>query len=160
MKSSSVPELKGGQMVTILYGIGIIVLLYIVYKAMQKVGLIQSRASKEKAAAVQNLTTDAYFNPLYLQDKVGQFKALGANTATLYAQQIHHDLYYIFNIYPDTDDLNVVFGRLFNKCNVAEIALYYTSQYNRDLQADLLYKLTIKSDVVNLMNIVNALPDK
>jgi len=160
MKASSVPELKGGQMITILYGIGVIVLLYIVYKIMAGMGLIKTaaarRAENEKVAAVKNMETDAYFDPHYLKDKIGQFKALGSNTAIVYAQNLRDAMK---GLGTDEEAIYATFGKLYNKCNVAEVALYYVSQYNCDLQVDLLNELSDK-EKTKLMNIINGLPNK
>jgi hypothetical protein len=160
MKASSVPELKGGQMLTLAYFIGIIIVIYIVIKALQQIGLIKSaaqqRADKEKTAAVKMMETDDYFDPHYLKDKVGQFKALGSNVAIVYAKDLRSAM---AGLGTDEEAIYATFGKFFNKCNVAEVALYYVSQYNRDLQADLLNELT-DSEKTKLMNIVNALPNK
>jgi hypothetical protein len=124
---------------------------------MSGLGLIKSSAKKkqkaEQEAAVEMLRTDDYFNPTYFKDK--KFKSIGSNAANLYAQNLRKALR---GIGTAEENIFAVFGKLFNKCNVSEVAASYFLQYNRDLQADLSSELTDK-EITDLMNIINDLPN-
>ena len=152
------PDLKSGQMITIAYLIGMVVVLFIVYKLLVKVGIIKSSAKKraeaEQGAAVDMLRTDEYWKPDYYKGL--SFKSLGSNAATLYAQTIRAGLR---GFGTNEEKINVTFGKLFNKCNVSEVSEKYYLQYGRDLQTDLLNDLSDK-EVASLMNIINGLPNK
>jgi len=157
-----VPSLKTGQMMTIAYGIAIIVVLFIVYKILAGVGLIKTpakkRAEAEKGAAVKMLRTDDYFDPLYIKTNnlTGQFKSLGSNAPDVYAR----DIFMAIQGWGTNEEaIYSTFGKLHNKCNISEIAMSYNLKYRRSLQADLLNDLT-DSEVSALMNIINGLPNK
>lgn len=150
------PDLKSGQMITIAYLVGLLVVLFIVYKLLIKVGLIKSpakkRAQAEAEAAVEMLRTDDYFSPDYYKGR--QFKSLGSNQANLFAQQIRKALR---GFGTNEEELYTTFSKLYNKCNVSEVAESYQLQYKNNLQADLLNDLNDK-EVAELMNIINGLP--
>lgn len=155
----NVPNLKGGQMVTLAYIIGILVLLFIVYRILGKVGLVTTREKKrteaEKTEAVSNLRTDEYFNPLYYKGK--SYKSVGQALGEKYAGDLRIAM---SGAGTDEELINATFGKLYNKVNVSEVAAYYyLKTKGRDLQADLLNELSDK-EIVELMNIINALPNK
>jgi hypothetical protein len=147
-----------GKIMNVAMLLGLLVVLFIVYKLMAAVGIIKTgaskRADKEKEGAVNMLRTDEYWQPTYYKGKT--YKSIGSNAANLYAQNIRKSLR---GIGTDEELIYSTMGKLFNKINISEIAASYFLQYNKDLQTDLLNDLSAK-EVVNLMNIVNALPNK
>jgi hypothetical protein len=160
MKASNIPELKGGQMITLLYFIGIVIILFIVIKLLQKFGLIKTAAQKrtetEQTAATEMLRTDDYFSPDYYKGR--NFKSLGTNSANEYATSIHDSIYGFLKVNTNAEPILTTFGKLYNKCNVSEVSAFYNLQYGRDMQADLLNNLN-KGHITDLMNIVNGLPN-
>jgi len=159
-----VPELKGGQMITLAYFVGILVVLFIVYRLLSKVGLVktvaQQRTAAEQTAAVDMLRTDDYFNPDYY--KTAKYKQLGTNTANQYAKDLRSAM---AGVGTDEELIYSTFGKLANKAQISEIADQYRSIYgfpfyimSDNLQADLLDELT-KEEVSNMMNIINQLPN-
>ena len=154
---SKVPELKGGQMLTIAYFIGMVVILFIVYKILASTGLIKTGAKKkeeaEEEAAIDSIRTNDFFNPEYYFDK--KFQSLGNQYITLYANEVRKA---IQGIGTDEEAIFVVFGKLKNKCQVSELAAGYLYKFRRDLKTDLLNDLT-KEDAATLMSIVNKLPN-
>jgi hypothetical protein len=153
-----VPELKGGQMMTIAYIVGIILVIFIVIKALQKIGLVASKEKRareaEKVEALDNIRTDDYWNPNYYKGK--SFKSLGSNLAETYAKELRRSLR---GIGTDEEQINVTFGKMFNVINISEVAEKYYLMYKNSLQADLLNDLSDK-EIVTLMNVINDLPLK
>lgn len=147
-----------GKIISMAYILGLLLVLFVVYKIMSAVGLIKTgkskRASAEKEAAVEMLRTDEYFSPEYVEGRT--FKSLGDNAANLYAQHIRKALR---GSGTNEELIYTTFNKLYNKCNVSEVAASYLSQYHKDLQTDLLNDLNDKEAVV-LMNIINALPER
>lgn len=145
------------KIISLVYIAGFIIALIIVYKILSSIGIIKTgkrkRTEAEAAAAVKMLQTDDYFNPAYFKDK--KFLSIGANAANLYAQNLRKALR---GAGTDEGLVYSTFGKLYNKCNVSEVAASYYLQYGRDLQADLLGDLTDK-EITALMNIVNDLPN-
>jgi hypothetical protein len=158
MKAANVPELKTGQMMTIVYILALLIVLFIVYKVLAGIGLIKTgkrrRAEKEQEEAVNMMRKDEYWNPLYIQNKV--YKSIGKNAAIEYASNLRRAMQ---GWGTNEERIFSTFGKLYNKCNVSEVALAYYVNYNENLQADLLNELT-DSEVATLMNIVNGLPNK
>jgi len=159
-----VPELKTGQMVTIAYILAIIIVLYIVYKVLNAVGLLQTGADKRKRAeekvAINMLSSDEYFDPEFYKTEK-PFKQIGSTLASDYAGTIHYAIYGgmlgRFNT-----DYNLIFttmNKLYNKCNISELAEAFLQKYNLFLQNSLLNNLN-GEHIADLMNIINALPDK
>lgn len=149
-----VPELKGGQMLTLAYFIGIAVILYIVYKFMGKIGLISSKESKKEDKAAAELRSFPYFDPLYLKDKMKSYTKLPG--ADLYVVELRQA---IKGAGTDEEKVYAVFGKLRSKENISELALRYMDKYNSDLHADLLGELS-DSEMLTLMNIINKLPNR
>jgi uncharacterized protein YpmB len=154
---AKVPELKGGQMITIAYFIGILVILFIVYKILGSVGLIKTASAKkeEKAeeAAVDAVRTGDIFDPTYYFDK--KYKSLGNQYITMYSNELRKAM---TGLGTDEEAIFVVFGKLFNKCQVSELAAGYKYKFQRDLKTDLLNELNA-ADIATIMSIVNKLPN-
>jgi hypothetical protein len=148
-----VPELKGGQMLTLAYFIGILIILFIVYKILGKLGLIETKEDKKEDAAASEIRSLSYFEPLYLKDKKDYIPLV--RVAQFYAAQLLKALY---GLGTDEETVYSVFGKLKSKENIAEIAMYYAKDYNRNLQADLLNDLS-DSEMLTLTNIINKLPN-
>lgn len=149
-----VPELKGGQMITLAYFIGILIILYIVYKILGKVGLVETKEDKKEAEAATKIRSLSYFEPLYLKGRT-DYKPLGS-TAQFYAAQLMKAMK---GFGTDEEMIYSVFGKLKNKENIAEVAAYYYQDYKRSLQADLLNDLS-DSEMLTLNNIINKLPNR
>lgn len=150
-----VPELKGGQMLTLAYIIGILVVLFIIYKILGKTGLVETKEDKKEDAAATEIRTLSYFNPLYLKDKLTTYQKLGS-IAKSYASQLRTAMK---GFGTDEEMIYNTFGKLKTKENIAEVAMYYVAEYNSDLQSDLLNELNDKEMLI-LMNIINKLPNK
>jgi len=153
-----------GKIINVFMLLGIIIVMFIVYKLMAAVGLIKTGAKKreikEEEAAVNMLRTDDYFSPDYYKSR--KFKSLGSNTAETYAKDLRNAM---AGLGTDEEAIYVTFGKLYNKCNVSEVAEKYRDQYHfpfyimsNNLQKDLLNELTDK-ETTKLMNIINGLPN-
>lgn len=151
--STNVPELKTGQMITIAYIIGIVIILYVIYKVLGKIGLVQTKESKEKDKATSEILTNDYFSAEYALKRY--YKSLGKDKALEYAETIRKALK---GFGTDENQLFITFGKLYSKCNIAEIATIYNKKYGRDLQADIANELSAK-EKVQLLNIINSLPN-
>jgi uncharacterized protein YpmB len=154
---TKVPELKGGQMLTIAYFIGILIILFIVYKILGATGLIKTAAKKkeekEEETAVEEIRTNDIFNPEYYFNK--KFQSLGNQYITMYSNELRKA---IQGLGTDEEAIFVVFGNLKNKCNVSELAAGYKYKFQRDLKTDLLNELSAE-DIAQIMKIVNKLPN-
>ena len=153
-----VPDLKQGQMITLAYIIGMLIVLFIVYKILAAVGLIKTakkkRAEAEKEAAVEMLRTDEYWKPEYW--RTHPHKKMSGTIIGQYMQDIYGSIYNRLNT--NSEKIFSTFGKLYNKANISELAEVYNIQYGRDLQASLLNNLN-KTHIAELMNIINSLPD-
>jgi hypothetical protein len=157
------PELKSGQMITIAYLIGIVLVLFIVYKILGAVGLIttaaKKREKKNENAAISDIRAEEYFDPMFLKtaDKKG-YTAMGS-AGEQYAKDIHDSIYGFMKAGTDAEKIFVTFSRLKCKYNVSEVSLNYLVKYNRNMQADLLNNLN-NAHIVELNNIIDKLPIK
>lgn len=155
----NVPSLKGSQMLTLAYFIGILVLLFIVYKVLSKIGLVKTAADKKEekqtAEAVSSIRSLKYFEPLYLKDKLDTYQKLG-KTAQFYAAQLSKAM---SGFGTDEETIFSVFGKLKSRENIAEVASYYLNDYNESLQTDLLNELS-EDELKTLSDIINKLPVK
>ncbi len=146
-----------GKIIPIIYIVGFILVLVIVYKLLSAVGIIKSAKKRKEEVlqtqAVNALRTEEYFNPDYYKYK--KYKSIGANAANLYAQELRQA---VRGWGTNEEKIFTTFGKLYNKVNVSEVADSYRTHYKRDLQADLLDDLTDK-EVKTLMTIINNLPN-
>jgi hypothetical protein len=157
------PSLKSDQMVTIAYLIGIVIILFIVYKILAATGLIKTAAAKKadeaKASAIDTLRTGDIFDPEYFVGK--KFNSLGAPYIAKYAEELHKA---IAGAGTDEEAIFTVFGELKNKMQVSELANGYQQKYggswlsNGSLKTDLLGDLSA-TDAATLMAIINKLPN-
>ena len=159
MKASQVPELKTGQMITVAYFIGILIVLFIVYKILGAVGLIKTQA-KKKAEILKNEAATAlrdaeYFSPTFLKGKYPPYVPLG-NEAKLMAADLHKAM---AGLGTNEERIFSTFGRMKSKYNISEVALCYKQGYNGDLLTDLLNDLN-SSERVTLWGIISKLPEK
>lgn len=154
----SIPEVKGGQFMTILYGIAIVVILYVVYQVLTKIGLIKTRTKRQaiaaKTEAEANLRASEYFNPLLLKNNEKYVPLAG--TGKLYAGMLYKAMR---GLGTDEEAIYSVFGRLHSKENISELALYYQTIGKRDLITDILNELTDKEQAT-LWSIIEKLPNK
>jgi hypothetical protein len=152
----NVPD--SGKVMNFAMLLGLLVVMFIIYKLLAAVGIIKTSKSKKEdkvqAAAVEMMRTDEYWDASYYRGK--QFKAIGDTAANLYAQQIRKALR---GIGTDEEAIYAVFGRLYNLCNISEVSASYFLQYGNNLQTDLLNDLN-KKEIATVMNIVNELPIK
>jgi hypothetical protein len=155
LKGAKVPDV--GKIIPVIYIIGFILILIIVYKLLSSIGIIKTPKKKRElaaqAVAVEALRTDDYFDPAYYRNK--KFKSIGMNAANLYAQYVRKA---VRGAGTDEELIFTTFGKLYNKCNVSEVAERYTMQYKRDMQTDLLNDLT-KKEAAALMSIIDNLPN-
>ena len=160
-----IPELKGGQMVTIAYLIGILIILFIVYKILAGLGLIKTEAKKKQeavqTASVMTLTNDKYFDPEYFRSSP-DYTGLTVEDATNYADRLRSAM---AGIGTDEQTIFSIFADLPSKVAISEVSNRYKAGYGfpwytktEDLKADLLDELT-PDEVDHLMNIINTLPN-
>ena len=156
---AKVPKLEGGQLITIAYFIGILVILFIVYKILAATGLVKTAAAKKEDAeeklAVDTIRTSDIFDPEYARQNK-KFTPLGTHKLAVYTEELRKALR---GWGTDEEAIFVVFGNLNNKCNVSELAATYEEKYKDNLKTVLLNDLT-KEDAATLMSIVNRLPNK
>ena len=147
---------------TIAYIIGILIVLYIVYKVLAAVGLVKTAAAKKKeaaeAAATTEITVGNFWQPDYWKTQTG-FSKLGVENAKEFATDIHDSIYGFLKIGTNAAKIMTTFGRCYNKINVSEISDAYNQKYERDMQADLLNNLT-DEHIAQLVSIVNNLPNR
>jgi hypothetical protein len=147
------PELNTNQMITIAYLIGLIVVIFVVYKILKGLGLIKDA---QKDTAVEDLRTTDYLNPDYFKGKQGDFRSLGADAAILHASELRAAMQ---GFGTDEEAIYAVFGKLYNKVNCSELAATYLQGFGDDLQTDLLNELT-DSEKQTLWDIIKKLPNK
>lgn len=152
-----------GKLINAVTVIGLILVLFIIYRIMASVGIIKTVASKKeeaaKAAAVTDLRINDFFNPEYYQHFGTQ--PLSDETGKTYAKALRSAM---AGIGTDEEAIYTVFGKLPNKTAISQIAWEYKQQYGfpfyikgDNLQDDLLNELT-PAEVETLMNIINKLP--
>jgi len=163
MKASNVPTLKGGQMITLAYFIGILVLLFIVYKVLQKFGLIKTSAEKKalnvQQTAITTMRDEDIFDPYFIKDNKAGYTLLGTK-ADVYANDIHDSIYGFLKFGTNFEKIFSTFGKMQCKYNVSETALAYVIDFEgRDMRADLLNNLS-DQHIADLMAMIHKLPDK
>lgn len=146
-------------MLTLAYFIGILLVLFIVYKILGAVGLVQTRKKKlekkEEQQAEEGLRDTVYFDPNFLVGKMEGYNALNSIAA-----QHALDLYNaIKGLGTNEEKVFAIFSRLKSKYNVAEVAYRYKYHFNRDLLTDLLNDLN-DEEQVTLFDIINKKPVK
>lgn len=146
-----------GKITTIAMIIGVLIVLFVIYKIMSGLGIIKSpakkKAEREKAEAVNELRTNAIFDPQYYKGKV--YKSLGSNQTALLSQHLRQAMQ---GLGTDEEKIYATFGKLYNKVNVSELALGYAAQFKRDLQTDLLSELSSK-EIAILWSLIKDLPN-
>jgi hypothetical protein len=153
-----------GKIINIAMLIGLVLVLFIIYRIMASVGLIKTSSSKandvKKAAAVTDLRTEQYFDPEYFRS-VSSYNGLTVEQANSYATQLRAAM---AGFGTDEESIFTLFGKLPSKISISEIANRYKDQYgfpwytmSDNLQNDLLNELT-PSEVETLMSIINKLP--
>lgn len=147
------------KVISIAIFIGIIVALIIVYKLLAATGLVKTKAAKkeaaDEAAAIDTVRTADIFDPTYYFKFEGKFKSLGNNQIT----QMSNELFKaIVGMGTDEERIFVVFGNLYNKLNVSELAAGYKYKFGRDLRLDLLDDLG-KKEMATLIAFINKLPN-
>ena len=146
------PELNTNQMITIAYLIGILVVLFVVYKVLQDLGLIKN---SKKDAAVKNLETTPYLNTEYFKGKQETFTSVGSDNAMQYASDLRAAMQ---GFGTDEEAIYTTFGKFNNKINCSEVAAVYNQGFGDDLQTDLLNELS-DTEKQKLWNIIDNLPN-
>ena len=121
------------------YGVALLVILWIVYLLMKRIGLIKSqtvkKAEKETIENVKDLIASEYFNPnLYKQSNYGYAHLPSNETVNGWAKQIH-DSFGWFN--DDEEEIYSVFRAMNNKLTISQVSDAYTQLYSSDLLGDL-----------------------
>ena len=150
-----VPELKTGQMITIVYIAGFFIALFVVYKLLGKIGLIKTKEKKQREAAVENLRGVDQFSTTFLQGKTDSYPKLG-KTAQNFAVRLRKA---ISGVGTNEEEIFSIFSQLKSKENISEVAVYYKAAFGNDLLTDLLNYLTNK-DKATLMEIIDKLPGR
>lgn len=140
--------------------IGIVIVLFIVYKILAATGLIktqeQKKLAEEKSVAEVTLLGNDYFNPKLFHDRLNKYRSLGLKGANQEAAKLHDA---IFRFGTDEAKIFSVFLNLFCKVNISEISAAYQVNYNSDLKLDLVDELN-KTDMAKLVDIINKLPNQ
>lgn len=132
--------------------LGLLVVMFIVYKILGGLGLIKTAAKKKQEQAVEDIRTLEYFNPDLYKGK--SFKSIGTNAASQYAEDIRKA---IRGVGTNEELIYSTFNKLYNKLNISEVADAYGRKYSRDMQSDLLDDLGNK-EMATLMELINSLP--
>lgn len=144
-----------GKIMSGLYILAALVVLFVLYKVMTGIGLIKTGKKKREEIAkeenISDLRTAEFFNPNYGDTHV--FGKLGLNAANLYAEKLHQAMR---GLGTDEEMIYSTFGTLRNKGQISEIASQYFLKYKRDLRTDILNELN-KKEVSILMDIINKL---
>lgn len=140
----------------VVYIIGILLILLIVYRVLKSLGIVKSKAKtkakEERKELINDLRGVEQFDVMYLDKKKG-YKSLSAK-AQDYAIALRNAMK---GFGTDEENIFSLFSRLDSKDNISEIALVYKNKYKRDLLTDLLNELTDK-EKAELMIIINKLP--
>jgi hypothetical protein len=146
------------KVISIAMIIGLLVVVFIVYKLLSGIGLIKTpakkRAAREQDAALDQLRGDEYWSPQYY--KTATYKSMNGPIIMKLAGDLHDAM---SGLATDEEVIFTTFNQLLNKANVSELAAGYQLKFGSDLQADLLNDLN-KSEVATLMEIVNNLPNR
>lgn len=144
-----------GKILTFVYIAGALLALFLVYKILAGIGLIKTakRKAKEKTQeqAEKELRTAEYFDTTLL-NKYPLYSPLPG--AKEMAKELRKSLR---GLGTDEEKIFSIFGRLKNKLNISEIALYYKKEYKNDLGTDILNDMTDKEQVT-LFQIISKLP--
>jgi len=142
--------------------LGLVVVLFVIYKILASVGLISTPASRkaaaDKLAARQQLLSSEYFSPTYFHDHLGEYTSIGQDASYAYADRIYEALGSISSITTDFDAIQGVFLSLNCKTNISEVAGGYAVNHSAYLNKDLSDGLS-DNKCLELMNIINKLPN-
>jgi hypothetical protein len=152
-----------GKLINLVTLIGLVLVLFIIYRIMAATGLLKTVASKKedaaKAAAVTDMRVMEYFNPEYYQHFGTQ--PLSDETGKSYAKGLRNAM---AGIGTNEESIFTIFGKLPNKTAISQISWEYKQQYGfpfyilgDNLQDDLLNELSA-TEVTTLMKIINKLP--
>ena len=152
-----------GKVINFAMLIGLLIVLFIVYKLMAAVGLIKTGAAKKEevagAAAVTSLETFDYFNPDFYMGKT--FSGLSLEQADVAAKNLRKAMR---GIGTDEELIYSTFAGLKCKMNISQVADLYKQDSgilglgSDNLQNDLLNDLK-PTEVTKLMTIINKLPN-
>jgi hypothetical protein len=160
----NVPELKTNQLITITYFIGILIVLFVVYKILAGVGLVKTAAKKKElaneATAITEVQTADYWNPDLWKSAAQSGKLLPAQTVIDYANSLRDAM---AGLGTDEQAIYTVFGKLKYKVQISEIAGAYKAAYGfpwyiktDNLQNDLLNELS-DAELAHLQELINKL---
>jgi len=136
-----------------IYVIPSLLILYVLHKILQSVGIVETKKSKEEKNKTIKVINSDYFNPNYYKTVLHKF--LDLEVSKRYA----HDLRVAFSGFgTDEGAVYSTFKKLDNKVQISEISSSYYIQYKRDLKADLLDELN-ESEVAIVYDIINSLKD-
>jgi ABC-type transport system involved in Fe-S cluster assembly fused permease/ATPase subunit len=145
-----------------------VVVLFILYFVLKRIGIIQSRAetkaeSKAKAEATKTLTNLnqmvidfkdlKYWNPDYM-NAIPFGLRMSYDKATGIAKEIE-DAWGWLN--DDEGQLYNAFTKIPKQRDIASVAYYYQQLFNKDLRSDLIDRLN-KNEIRNLWQIIDAKP--
>lgn len=121
------------------YALISIIVLWIVYQLMKKVGLISDQVTRKKdktiAANVQSIEQIPFWNPsLYQNSNYGYAVLMPNDTIKSWAKDIH-DSFGWFN--DDEEQVYNVFRKLTNQIILSQLSDAYSKLYSSDLLGDL-----------------------
>jgi len=149
-----VPET--GKIISLIQIGAVLIAIFLIYKIFTGLGLIKT-AAKKKAKAEQtqaeiDLRAMPYFDPMYLKDDTS-YKPLGSQ-AMYYTKELRKAMQ---GLGTNEEGIYNIFTKLPSKKTISEIAVYYKTEYKKELIVDLLNELTDKEQLV-LVNIIKKLP--
>ena len=129
-----------------------IVIGFLLYKILQRFGILKSKKSIEQEKQAESLRMVKQFNPM---EHVGKsFKQLAPNEVSQYAKDIRKA---IRGLGTNEEKVYSTFKKFWNKLNISQVAAYYYQEYKSDMMTDIMNDLKEKEKAI-LYQIINNLP--
>lgn len=141
------------------YGILTVIVIWVLYLVMKRIGLIQSKTDQEKddrqAKNIIEITTTDIFRPsTYEETNKGLSVLVSSEKASEWARSIYSAFGWIND---DEQAVYNVFRNMTNQLQVSQVADAYSQLYNSDLFGDIDYYFS-DVEVSNVWNIIKQLP--
>lgn len=141
------------------YGLLTIIVIWVLYLVMKKIGLIQDKASKieeeQKAKNIVAITETDIFRPsTHETTGKGLSVLVPSSTAIEWAKDIKNAFGWIND---DEEAIYNVFRKMTNQLQVSQVANAYSELFNSDLFGDLDYYFS-EVELSNVWNIIKTLP--
>lgn len=147
-----------------------VVILFVVYSVMQKIGIIKTAAEKAKANKVQQLTestADFYtsefyktFDKKYLLNEKEAKDIAATLHESMFSSGVKSFLTYgVASLGTDESKLFAALTKIKSKVKFSQIADVYNKAYSTDLYTDILSELG-ETDLLKFSNYIESLPTK